>query len=242
MDINVKSDEVKVPAKQLLRHHQREEYRGEIDAMESMLPQLKTPQDRGEVNKRLGRLKQALHTQSPQDLPGAVKNKLYLESKQLETEITQGMLSKEEMRKNPAGSVGKFMRHEKAVKPKILRWKNIQQMLDPTSDDPDLSNVERLRPDGAQDRVRLDAQIPGKMSFGSVPQENWDMAFEGKKPENTALEQAKRVSGMSEENRKKAGERLAAARLAKKLKQNPPSEVDQPAPVIEGEPINVSEA
>jgi len=250
MEIAVKNTDVSVPTKQLLRHHQREEYKGEIEAMESMMPNLKNPQDRGEVTRRLKRLKESLHTQSPTELPGQAKDRLYAESKQLEAEITQGMLSQEEMRKNPPGSVGQFMKWEKANKAKILRWKNIQQMLDPSSDDPDLSNLERLRPTGASDRVRLDAQIPGKMNYRSVPQERWDMAFEGKGPENTALKQAERVQAqvqeqakpkrqMSEEWKAAARERLAAARAKKQaMKQNPPSEVDQSAPVIEGEPVS----
>lgn len=241
MEVAVKNSDVAVPKKQLLRHHQREEYKGEIEAMESMMPNLKNPQDRGEVTRRLQRLKQSLVTQSPQELPGSVKDKLYKEAKEIEARVTHGMLSQEEMRKNPAGAVGQHMKWEKAYKADILRWKNIQQMLDPTSDDPDLSNFERLRPSGARDRVRLDAQIPGKMSYQNVPQERWDLAFEGKEPENTALKQVQRRQ-WTEEQKEAARQRLARARAIKAAKQNPPSEVDQSAPVREGEPVTVSEA
>jgi hypothetical protein len=203
MDVAVSNPTVDVPKKQLLRYHQREELKGEIESMESMLPNLKTPTDRGEVSKRLKRLHQSLVTQSPQELPGELKNKLYQESKSLEFELSTGMLSQEEMRKNPAGAVGQHMRWERANKSKILRWKNIQQMLDPTSDDPDLSNFERFRPAGAMDRLRTDAQIKGHMSYGSVPQEKWDMAFDGKGPTNTALQQAQRVNEEIGEKKKK---------------------------------------
>ncbi len=110
------------------------------------------------------------------------------------------------------------MKWEKAVKKDILKWKNIQIMLDPSSNDPDLANFERLRPEGARNRVRLDAQIPGKMAFTNVDQEKWDMAFEGKKPENTALEQAKKRNVFwSPERRADQARRLNEARARKKL-------------------------
>jgi len=222
MDIVVKDEVVQVPEKQLLRFHQREELKGEIDQMEGMVPQLKTPTDRNEVQKRLKRLQGSLVSQSPHELPGDIKNKLYAESKQLESELTTGMLSQEEMRKNPAGSVGQHMRWERANKKKILRWKNIQQMLDPSSDDPDLSNFERFRPVGHMDRMRTDAQIGGHMSYGSVPQANWDLAFQGNGPTNSALQQAQRVQEekkkriMTPEHVEKLKQRLAEAREKKK--------------------------
>lgn len=223
MDIAVKGSEVAVPEKQLLRYHQREELKGEIESMESMLPSLKTPTDRGEVSKRLKRLQQSLVAQSPTELPGELKDKLYQESRAIETDLQSGMLSQEEMRKNPAGAVGQHMRWERANKKKILRWKNIQQMLDPSSDDPDLSNFERFRPVGAIDRLRTDAQISGHMSYGNVPQARWDLAFEGKGPTNSALQQAQRVQEEKKkthiytpEQKEILKQRLAMAREKKK--------------------------
>lgn len=220
MDIAVKKTPELDLSKPMLRHHQREEYTSEIDAMTEMLPQLKTPQDRGDVQRRLGRLKQSLDTQRPPEVTGAMKDRLAERAEAIEAKVTSGMLSQEEMRKNPAGSVGKHMRWERENKRDILEWKNIQQVLEPDSDDPDLSNFERLRPAGAQDRVRLNAQISGKMSYGKIPAEKWDQAFEGKGPTNTALAQAKRVQKpLSEEQRKVLCDRLAAARVIKKQQQ-----------------------
>jgi hypothetical protein len=217
--------------KPLLRYHQREEYKGEIESMTDMLPQLKTPQDRGDVQRRLGRLKQSLQSQTPEEVTGAMKDRLRAHAKELEEKITSGMLSQEEMRKNPAGSVGRHMRWERGNKSDILMWKNTQQILEPDSDDPDLSNIERLRPMGAQDRVRLNAQISGKMSYGKIPQENWNQAFGGQGPTNTALEQAKRVQKpLSEEQRKILCERLAAAREIKKQQQTAAKAVVLPTP------------
>lgn len=247
MEIAIKSGEVKVPTKQLLRHHQREDMRGELDNMDQMQTHLKSSQDKVAVQKRMRRLKESLETQSPHQLDGATIDKLTKRSKELEERIVQGMLTQEEMRKNPAGSVGRHMKWEKAHKRDILEWKNIQLMREPNSDDPDLANFERLRPAGAMDRFRGDAQINGVMSYRNVPQENWDLAFHGKGPDS-ALEQAKRVSAeqqaskprkqMTEAQRQAIGERLAKARAAKHAKH---SEVDQPAPVVEGEQVLTSE-
>lgn len=198
--INVPTHEVTVPKKQLLRMHQREESRGELDGMKEMLPQLKSTQDRSAVAQRIKRLEKSLIEQSPEPtLPGAAKDALAKQAKAIEEKVLPGMLSQEEMRKNPAGSVGHHMRWERAHKQDILAWKNIQLMLEPDSDDPDLANFERLRPVGAMDRMRVDAQIPGKMSYTNIPQDNWDAAFESKGPKNSALQQAKRHAEQSTE-------------------------------------------
>ena len=219
--IAVPSNEIQVPEKQLLRMHQREEYAAEIDGMKDMLPNLKSGQDRGAVAQRVKRLEKSVQEQSPlEQLPGSAKDRLYKEGQALEAKIKCGMLSSEEMRKNPAGSVGQHMRWEKAVKKDILKWKNIQIMLEPTSNDPDLANFERLRPEGARNRVRVDAQIPGKMSFTDIPQEKWDTAFEGKEPENTALEQAKKRNVYwPPEKRADQARRINEARARKKLEE-----------------------
>ena len=60
--------------------------------------------------------------------------------------------------------------------------------MNPESDERDLANVERLRPQGQFDRMRTDAQIAGHMSFGNIPEELWPFM----PPTNTALEQVKR--------------------------------------------------
>lgn len=242
MDIAVKSNEINVGTKQLLRHHQREEMGAEVDGIKRMVPDLKNPKDRAIATKRMKRLEDTLVSQSPAtDLPGAVKDKLYARAKAIEEKVSNGMLSKEEMRKNPAGSVGKHMKWEAANKKDILEWKNIQIMLDPESNDPDLSNLERIRPDGVMDRFRSDAQISGMMNYRNIPQENWDQAFQGKGPENTALKQAERVQkrGMSDEARKAAAERMRKMHEAKRQKaaQRDERDVHQ---ILEGEAVELT--
>lgn len=190
--------EVVIPEKQLLRYHQREELKQELDTInEAINPsnpwKLQSQADITDVKSRYRRLTKQLNDQTPVELSGAQKDALRKELTALEEKILPGMPTKEEMRKNPAGMVGRHMRWEKANKKDILKWKNGMQMLEPDNSDPDVSNFERLRPEGAFDRLRTDAQIQGHMSYGHIPQENWDKAFEGKGPENTALKQVKKV-------------------------------------------------
>lgn len=190
--------DVQIPEKQILRFHQREELKQEIDTIHDALnPQnpwkLNREGDVTEVKARVKRLDRQLQEQSPTELSGAQKDLLKKELQAIEEKILPGMPTKEEMRKNPAGMVGRHMRWERTHKKDILRWKNGMQMLEPDNADPDLSNLERIRPDGVMDRFRADAQINGVMSYGNIPQEKWDQTFQGKGPENTALKQVQRV-------------------------------------------------
>lgn len=187
------------PAGNLLRPAQMAEQQQEIRVAEA---QLSNPniQDKGAVRSRIKTLKQQFEQQAPREISdGRVKDALAKEGQALLDQITTGMLSQEEMRKNPAGSVDKHLRWERANKAKILRWKKIQCMLNADSSNPgtwdrDAANLERYRPVGVQDRFRTDAQISGKMSYGSVPEEKWEGVFGSVNPPNSALEQAKRVS------------------------------------------------
>lgn len=239
-----------VPSKPILRYHQREDLKQEIQQMKDVLPQMKSSEDRGQVLQRLKRSTKTLEQESPPELSGEATNKIHKEIQALEAKISQGMLSREEMRKNPAGSVGQFMKWEKANKKDILKWKNLRIMRDPHSDDPDLANVEVLRPNGAVDRFRTDAQITGKMTYGNVDQDQWDEVFQGKGP-NSALEQVKSREAtieppsmnadgkprkqMSPEAKAAMIDRLAKARAAKKTKADP-------QPIQEGESAPAQES
>lgn len=192
------------PSGNLLRPAQMADQLQELKASEA---QLQNPniQDKGAVRTRIRNLKQQYEQQAPRPITdGATKDALAKEASSLLSDITSGMLSQEEMRKNPAGSVDKHLRWERANKSKIIRWKKIQCMLNadhstPGTWDRDAANLERFRPVGAMDRFRGDAQISGKMSYGAVPAEHWEAAFGSVNPPNSALEQAKRVSPPSPE-------------------------------------------
>lgn len=169
---------------------------------------------------------------APATLEGSEKDKLANLEKELRAAWTNNMPTEEEMRKNPAGMVDRHRKWERLNKKIIGQWKNVRRQLEPDSDDPDLANIERFRPNGVLDRLVAGAQISGAMNYRAIPQENWDTAFEGKKPENTALEQAKRVRReMSEEDKDRARRNLARARELKR-QQAEQAQTQEPEPAV----------
>ena len=167
--------------RQYLRKRQVDELQSDARTLEHYLnsPAI---QDKGAVKTQLNRVHKALREQSPPDLTGAQKDKVASRAQALEDKIRNGMPSSEEMRKNPPGAVGKHMRWEKENKSDILEWKNTQITLNKGSDDPDLANVERLRP-ATSSLSMNNAQIPGKSFDIPTPtyMDNYDrIDFENK--------------------------------------------------------------
>ena len=256
MDVIVKESEVSIPKKPLLRYHQREEMQSEIETMDEALSpsnpfRHRVGADVTQARDRSKRLKRQLAEHGPSELSGAAKDKIAKRMKELEEKIIPNMPTHEEMRKNPAGMVGRHMKFEKAFKKDILEWKNGQILLEPDSNDPDLANFERLRPSGEMDRFRGDAQINGLMSYGNIPQELWDL-WAKHKP-NSALEQAKKVAeeqkGMelkedvkidkrklprTEEQKRALADRLAKARAAQSKAKDPVSPQEGESVPFEG--------
>ena len=135
MDVLVKdSTDVTVPEKPLLRYRQREEIQAEVEDIEGSLNPSNPFKHRSgpdiiEARNRARRLKEQMKNYGPPVLTGGAKDKIAKRAKELEEKILNGMPSHEEMRKNPAGMVGRHMRHERTFKKDILEWKNIQIML-----------------------------------------------------------------------------------------------------------------
>lgn len=177
----------------LLRHHQRQELQTEIDGFNQAMPHAKG-EDIGILQRRKKQTEKQLWSQSPEPLTGAEKDKLKALERRLRDRITENMPTEEVMRKNPVGAVDWHTRWSKATKPLVRMWKNARIQLNPDSEDRDLANIERYRPSGQMDRMRSDAQIPGMMTYGTIDDEQWPFP----KPENTALDQAKRVYEESE--------------------------------------------
>lgn len=191
----------------LLRYHQREQLQNDISQAESMLPSAK-PTEKGEILAGIKRNKKQLDIHSPSPLTAKEKDTLNALEKKLRTRITTNMPTQEVMRKNPAGAVDWHTKWEKSNKPLIRMWKNAVIQLNPDNSDRDLSNIERYRPSGVQDRFRSDAQIPGVISYGNVADENWPLD----PPQNTALAQAQKHydEGEAETDVNKALEALDA--------------------------------
>lgn len=102
--------------------------------------------------------------------------------KELEEQIKVGMLSHEEMRRNPPGAVDQNVWWEKRNKRRINLWRGLQSALHkgiPADQAQSLLNIERLRP--RTNAYNMDnAQIPQARSF-SFPseayKENYDNIF-----------------------------------------------------------------
>ena len=173
----------------LLRKRERDEKVDEIAKEERLLNHPKI-EDKTQVKKNIALLKHQVAKLSPEPLSPTEKDKLAAMEKRLAAKIQDGMPTDETMRKNPVGAIDQHTAWERANKKLIKWWKNVRIQLNPDSDDRDLSNVERLRPRGQMDRMRTDAQIGGHMAYGDIDPSQWP--FE--QPDNTALEQAKRVA------------------------------------------------
>lgn len=178
--------------KQLLRPYQIEEHERTRDQMQSVL------QDRTAAGKRdarvtLQKTEAALAEGTPQPVPIEERDAVEAEISELAGTIQHGMLSDEEMRRNPFGSVGRHVDWEKRNKWNIARYKELMLRTHIGSDDPDVASIERLRP--ATANVNYDnAQIPRDRVF-SFPSEQykrgWDDAFGKKTPEEIAAHVAR---------------------------------------------------
>lgn len=170
-------------ATRYLRFNERERRKAEKQRIETMLsPQNIQLTKMGETavknaRRHLRDLTIDLEDNTPPSVNGQTKDAIYTESKRLEEKIREGMLSHEEMRRNPVGAVDHNIKWERQNKGDILKWKNLQLLLHPDSDEQDLCNVEKLRPsnyraDGAPTWY-MESQIPGKFAMTPQAKENW---------------------------------------------------------------------
>jgi len=150
--------------KPLYRPDQLQNAKEEIRSLEAKLsnPQI---QDKGEVGKQLRRAKHMLAAQTPEPpTSGEEEGRMVARSKQLLSDILQGMPSHEEMRKSPPGAIDKHRHWEGRNKAKILEWKNLQLRMTAGSGDREVANLERHRPHAST--LNMDnAFIPGRNFF-----------------------------------------------------------------------------
>ncbi len=168
-----------------LRNHQVEEYTHERTRLEQVVqaPAYVTGVDRGAAAKRSRELAKMVDAQIAKPLQGARKDEVAkLAAEVMETVIRPALIPREEMRRNPAGAVGRFMRVENAkpIKQAIQHWKRSQLALEPGNEDPDLANVERFRPElihatGGAATFMANAQIPGRFAMTSAAKANWPL-------------------------------------------------------------------
>lgn len=132
-------------------------------------------EDRGLIAKQLVKTEKALDTRTPPDLNGAERDRLLQRETTLANSIREGMPSNQEMRRRPSGSDGKHAVWNKKKK-LVLEWKQVRLLLNKGSDDPDVANVEILRPN--QSTLGMDDATVGSPTMISFPspeyQSNYD--------------------------------------------------------------------
>ncbi len=181
-----------------LRNHQVEEYTRERDRLQAIVgAPAYVPGSRGVAAKQARELDALMERQVAKPLSGDRKDQVAkLADEVMDKVIKPALLPREEMRRNPAGAVGKFMRQEnsKPVKQAIQQWKRAQLALEPGNEDPDLANVERFRPElihatGGVGTFMPGAQIPGNFAMTPLAKENWPL---GEPQVDTPLKQAQK--------------------------------------------------
>lgn len=160
-----------------LRPHQQEAYREEQRRLESIVkaPPYVTGVNRGLAHKKIQEVQKTIDSQMPRPVDGAEKDRIaHLADEVMQGTIRPAMLTKEEMRRNPAGAVGQFLKREShpIVKGAVRLWKRAMFALEPQSQDPDLANAERFRPETGASTILTNAQIPGHMAIPEAAKAN----------------------------------------------------------------------
>ena len=119
------------------------------------------PDDKTGIITQARKTKELLAHGAPEPTSPQRRDELLKESKKLEVEIRNGMPTRIHMERKVHGVVGQNTDWGKKNTHKISRWKDIQRTLEPDNFDPDLSNIERIRPLGREDEA-----VPRKMYSG----------------------------------------------------------------------------
>lgn len=179
-----------------LRNHQVQEYKQEAARLHATVTAPAYVQaDRGAANERYGQVQRALNEQAAKPLRDK-DTVARLADEVLEHVIRPALVPQEEMRRNPAGAVGKFLRNEnnRETQDAIQQWKRAKLALEPDSDDPDVANVEVFRPQihtpGQAATFMAGAQIPGQFAMSAKAKENWPDALPEQGTVNSPLAQA----------------------------------------------------
>lgn len=156
-----------------------------------------TPEGRSNLARYRNYLQEDLSENVAPEVSSEVLNHTLKRERELAEEIRAGMLPVEVMRRNPPGAVGQYLKAEGgALKTKILEWKNLRRLNNPGDESEDLANVELLRPSmagrGTPTTFIADAQIPGYMAYGHIPDERWEASGLPLVNENSPLAQAER--------------------------------------------------
>lgn len=170
------------PIKNYLRPNEVEECNANLRACDRQAKMIDLGYENRATHENVRQTREAVGRrleQAPPDLSPDQRDKLAKRVKELEEKISVGMLSHEEMRRNPPGAVDQNKRWQDANKRNIHVWKNAQVALMKGASHSEVAaavNVARLRPQ--MSRLNMDnSQIPAVRAF-SFPtekfKEGWD--------------------------------------------------------------------
>ena len=210
-----------------LRHHQVTEYQDEASRLNDIVqaPAYVTGVDRGAARRKSLQINSVLEQQIAKPLQGAEKDRVAKLAHEVMHEVIRpALLPREDMRRNPAGAVGRFLKEENSrpVKQAVQQWKRAMLAVEQGNPDPDLANIERFRPEkihdtGGVSTFMAGAQIAGNFAMTPQAKENWPL---GEPTATTAIGEVKKRE-MSEAQ--KAG--LAKAQAARAAKRNAKEQV-----------------
>ena len=200
-NITDKRGKLKTKATRWLRKKERESKEEERDRIKAQLnqqgPGKPTSDQANTMSKWMHHLDEDLEDNSPPPLTKDQQDAAYKREQELTAFIKEGMLTQEEMRRNPVTAVDRHMKWEAAKKSAILEWKNLRILLNAEAKEQDLANVETLRPSQAATSGMLasssfmpDAQIPGVFGMTPLAKQNWPEGMPEYGTANSALAQA----------------------------------------------------
>lgn len=172
-------------AKRYLTKAERDDRQQHVDRMKTQLRQPTWVNNALDGNapqtlaKGIRAMEDDLEENSPPVLDAPTRDALAMRQRELREKIKEGMLTHEEMRRNPPGAVDRHRAWEAQNTDRILEYKNVCRALDPDSDAKDLASIEVFRPSHPF-VYNSNSQIAGHFAYSDVPQENWDQTF-GKK-------------------------------------------------------------
>lgn len=159
-------EQQQVAASQLLRPNQQVELQAEVERLESALADPKARlEDRGAAQRQLKKSKRMLEQFTPKPYTAEQIDVAVRREKELREKLTAGMLTQEEMRRAPAGAVGRHIAWEKKHKRDISEWKELRLRIHHDSQDPDIANLEQFRPSGSGSLNMDTARIPQKTQY-----------------------------------------------------------------------------
>ena len=190
------TDQPKVP----LRPNQVMEYEDELRRQQQMVqaPAYVTGHSRGGAQQRVRQIQRALDEGAPKPIPdpGRANRVKRLADAIVSEVIAPALLTRAQMRRNPATAVDHYRRTE-ATKPwkhAVFQWRRAMRALDPTNDGIDFTNYEQFRQEGegpgGAATFMVGAQIPGHLAMTPQAKANWPL---GEPTADTALKQVKRA-------------------------------------------------